>query len=66
MEESTYRRPVTVQSAGATSKYTIMHGVNDATDPKTREAAMPAFGELLSNEDIRKLAVYVHKLGGGL
>ena len=48
------------------ARYTIMHGVNDATNPQTREAVMPKFGEgKLSNDDIKKLAVYVHKLGGG-
>ncbi|HXK55306.1 MAG TPA: cytochrome-c oxidase, cbb3-type subunit III, partial [Gammaproteobacteria bacterium] len=46
-------------------KYTIMHGVNDVTDPMTREAVMPAFGERLSKGDIKKLAVYVYKFGGG-
>ncbi|MDJ0806124.1 MAG: cytochrome-c oxidase, cbb3-type subunit III [Gammaproteobacteria bacterium] len=46
-------------------KYTIRHGVNDATDPKSREAVMPAFGDRLSQDDIKKLAVYVHKFGGG-
>lgn len=46
-------------------KYTILYGVNDATDPKTREAVMPAFGERLSEDSIKKLAVYVHSLGGG-
>jgi cytochrome c oxidase cbb3-type subunit 3 len=46
-------------------KYTITHGVNDATDPMTRQAEMPTFGGRLSKDDIKKLAVYVHKLGGG-
>lgn len=46
-------------------KYTIKHGVNDVTDPKSREAVMPAFGERLSKDDIKKLAVYVYKFGGG-
>ncbi len=46
-------------------KYTIKHGVNDVTDPMTREAVMPAFGERLSKNDIKKLAVYVYKFGGG-
>jgi cytochrome c oxidase cbb3-type subunit 3 len=49
----------------ASAKYTITHGVNDATDPDTREAEMPKFGDRLSKDDIKKLAVYVHKLGGG-
>jgi cytochrome c oxidase cbb3-type subunit 3 len=50
----------------ASAKYTIAHGVNDPSDPLTREAVMPAFSERLSETDIKKLAVYVHKLGGGL
>jgi cytochrome c oxidase cbb3-type subunit 3 len=46
--------------------YTIMNGVNDASNPKTRDAVMPAFGGAkLSDTDIKKLAVYVYKLGGG-
>ena len=46
-------------------KYTIKYGVNDATEPKTRDAVMPAFGGRLSEDDIKKLAVYVHRFGGG-
>lgn len=45
--------------------YTIKHGVNDANDPKTRSAEMPSFEGRLSDTEIKKLAVYVHKLGGG-
>ena len=45
--------------------YTIAHGVNDVTDPKTREAEMPKFGDRLSADEIKKVAVYVHQLGGG-
>lgn len=47
-------------------KYTITHGVNDPSDPQTRNAVMPKFGGTkLSDTDLKKLAVYVHKLGGG-
>jgi cytochrome c oxidase cbb3-type subunit 3 len=46
-------------------KRTIRYGVNDATEPKTRQAQMPTFGERLSTDDIKKLAVYVYKFGGG-
>ena len=46
-------------------KYTIAYGVNDMTEPKTREAVMPAFGERLTEDEIKKLAIYVHKFGGG-
>ena len=50
----------------ASVKYTITHGVNAPNDPKTRNAVMPAFGgSKLTKTDIRKLAVYVHELGGG-
>ena len=46
-------------------KYTIRHGVNMDGNPKSREAVMPAFGNRLSEDDIKKLAVYVYKFGGG-
>jgi len=49
----------------ASAKHTITNGVNDATDPNTRQAVMPNFGARLSKDDIKKLAVYVHKFGGG-
>ena len=50
----------------ASVKYTIRHGVNDPQDPNTRNAVMPKFGGgKLSDTEIKKLAVYVHKLGGG-
>lgn len=46
-------------------KYSITHGINDPGLRETRNAIMPAFAEQLSETDIKKLAVYVHKLGGG-
>jgi cytochrome c oxidase cbb3-type subunit 3 len=49
----------------ASIKYTITHGVNDPTDPKTRKAEMPAWKDRLTETQIKKLAVYVHQLGGG-
>ncbi|MEH6628136.1 MAG: cytochrome-c oxidase, cbb3-type subunit III [Motiliproteus sp.] len=49
----------------ASAKYTISHGVNAFNDPQTREAVMPVFKDRLSENDIKKLAVYVYKLGGG-
>lgn len=49
----------------ASVKYTIAHGVNAMDDPQTRVAEMPKFGNRLSKDDIKKLAVYVYKLGGG-
>lgn len=46
-------------------KYTILNGVN-AGIPGTRVAVMPAFqGGKLSDAEIKKLAVYVYKFGGG-
>ena len=50
----------------ASIKHTIKFGVNDAANSDTRTAVMPAFGGgKLSPTEIKKLAVYVHKLGGG-
>jgi cytochrome c oxidase cbb3-type subunit 3 len=47
-------------------KHTITHGVNASGDNLTRNAIMPKFGGgKLSDSEIRKLAVYVHQLGGG-
>ena len=47
-------------------KHTIAHGVNFPADAQTRDAVMPKFGGgKLSDTEIKKLAVYVHKLGGG-
>jgi cytochrome c oxidase cbb3-type subunit 3 len=45
---------------------TVTYGVNSG-DPKTRVAMMPSFTEAgkLSDADIKKLAVYVYKFGGG-
>lgn len=49
----------------ASVKYTITHGVNDPSDPKTRNAEMPSWKGRLTDTQIKKLAVYVHELGGG-
>jgi cytochrome c oxidase cbb3-type subunit 3 len=46
-------------------KYTIAHGVNAPGAKETRQAKMPSFKDQLSETDIKKLAVYVYKLGGG-
>lgn len=47
-------------------KYTIAYGVNSG-DPNARVAVMPSFKEAgkLSEAEMKKLAVYVYKLGGG-
>ena len=48
------------------ARHTITYGVNIPQDERTRNAVMPKFGGgKLSDTDIRKLAVYVHTLGGG-
>ncbi len=49
----------------ASAKRTIAHGVNAAGDAETRNAEMPAFKDKLSEADIKKMAVYVYKFGGG-
>lgn len=49
----------------ASVTHTIAHGVNAAGDDKTRNAEMPAFKDKLSEADIKKMAVYVYKFGGG-
>lgn len=51
----------------ASVKHTITFGVNDPSAAQTRNAVMPKFvGTKLSETDIKKLAVYVHTLGGGV
>jgi len=49
------------------AKHTILNGVNQPGVVETRNAVMPAFAAAgkLSAEDIKKLVVYVHELGGG-
>lgn len=49
------------------AKQTILYGVNQADQPLSRNAVMPAFGtsKKLGEQDIKKLVVYVHALGGG-
>jgi len=53
--------PGTVESVA----HTIAHGVNDAKREMTRDATMPSFEGRLSEDEIKKLSVFVHKLGGG-
>lgn len=55
------------------AKYSITYGVNQPGVAGTRDAVMPAWGPdasrgglaKLGPEDIKKLVVYVHELGGG-
>jgi cytochrome c oxidase cbb3-type subunit 3 len=44
---------------------TIKHGVNSVGDKNTRPALMPAFAERLGDKEVKRLAIYVHSLGGG-
>jgi cytochrome c oxidase cbb3-type subunit 3 len=46
-------------------KYTIANGVNVSGAEETRQAVMPSFKDQLSETDIKKLAVYVYRFGGG-
>jgi cytochrome c oxidase cbb3-type subunit 3 len=45
---------------------TIMFGVNQA-NPHSRKVEMPKFGDskVISASQLKKLAIYVHQLGGG-
>jgi cytochrome c5 len=47
---------------------TILHGVNQGHKPLTQDAVMPSFGasKVIDKTQIKKLAVYVHQLGGGV
>jgi cytochrome c oxidase cbb3-type subunit 3 len=65
LTDGIYRFTATDQLASI--KQIIRYGVNDPGHEKTRNAVMPAFAEInkLSESEIKKLAVYVHKLGGG-
>jgi len=44
---------------------TIRFGVNQEDVPETRNAIMPVFGQKLSADQIKVLAIKVHGLGGG-
>lgn len=48
----------------ASIKHTITHGVNQKGE-QSREAIMPVFGKKLDDTTIKKLAIFVHQLGGG-
>lgn len=49
------------------AKHTITYGVNQVGVEGTRDAVMPAFADSgkLGEQEIKKLVVYVHQLGGG-
>jgi cytochrome c oxidase cbb3-type subunit 3 len=66
LTDGIYRfQPESGESLLDSVKYTIKYGVNDATEPKSREAVMPKFGDRLADNEIKKLAVYVYQFGGG-
>lgn len=58
---------MTQEEKRASARHTILYGVNQKAVEGTREAVMPAFGKTgkLDDQEIKKLAVYVHELGGG-
>ncbi|QIE42706.1 cytochrome-c oxidase, cbb3-type subunit III [Meridianimarinicoccus aquatilis] len=43
---------------------TIAHGIRNEDDPDARYSEMPAFGEILSGEEIEQVAHYVYTIGG--
>jgi cytochrome c oxidase, cbb3-type, subunit III len=43
---------------------TISHGIRYNSDPDTRVSEMPAFGEMLTGQEIRGIAAYVKSLSG--
>lgn len=43
---------------------TIQHGIRYENDPDTRFSQMPAFGDILSDEEIENLVQYVRSLSG--
>jgi len=43
---------------------TVRHGIRSEDDPATRWSAMPAFGEMLSEEEITALTSHVRSLSG--
>ena len=44
--------------------YTVSHGVRNEQSPDTRWSEMPAFGEILSDEEISQVVAYVRSLSG--
>ncbi len=43
---------------------TVRHGIRNEDDPDARWSEMPAFGEILEDEDIAKLTAHVRSLSG--
>lgn len=44
--------------------YTVAHGIRNETDPDARYSQMPAFGEMLPQEDITAVVQHVRALSG--
>lgn len=65
LSDSIYRFKDTDQLASY--KKTIMYGVNQKDVSGTRNAVMPAFNDspVLTSNQIKKLTIFVHSLGGG-
>jgi len=45
--------------------YTVRHGIRNETDPDARWSEMPAFGELLTRDEIASLVAHVQALPAG-
>ncbi|MER8471559.1 cytochrome-c oxidase, cbb3-type subunit III [Mesorhizobium sp. M1328] len=43
---------------------TITHGIRFASDPDTRQSEMPAFGDIITADQIRQVSAYVASLSG--
>ncbi|TIT67112.1 MAG: cytochrome-c oxidase, cbb3-type subunit III, partial [Mesorhizobium sp.] len=43
---------------------TIMHGIRFASNPDTRQSEMPAFGDIITGDQIKQVSAYVASLSG--
>ena len=46
--------------------FTVRHGIRNEVDPEARYSQMPAFGDMLENEDIASLVTHVQSLPDGI
>ncbi|WGH78069.1 cytochrome-c oxidase, cbb3-type subunit III [Jannaschia ovalis] len=44
--------------------YTVRHGIRNEADPDARWSEMPAFGDILEDEEIASLVTHVRNMGG--
>jgi cytochrome c oxidase cbb3-type subunit III len=44
--------------------HTVAHGIRNETDPDARWSQMPAFGEILSNDEIEQVVQFVRAMSG--